>query len=103
MKTRITIVASLSLLILATIAMISCFGSKEKAVRRLPANLNETLTNEVSDTAVMNGFDRQVKDYMTAWGLKGVSLSVEYVTAAELMGSIEYEAPHRAKLERYVV
>ena len=47
--------------------MISCFGSKEKAVRRLPANLNETLTNEVSDTAVMNGFDRQVKDYMTAW------------------------------------
>ena len=76
MKTRITIVASLSLLILATIAMISCFGSKEKAVRRLPANLNETLTNEVSDTAVMNGFDRQVKDYMTAWGLKGVSLSV---------------------------
>lgn len=76
MKTRITIVASLSLPILATIAMISCFGSKEKAVRRLPANLNETLTNEVSDTAVMNGFDRQVKDYMTAWGLKGVSLSV---------------------------
>ena len=76
MKTRIIIVASLSLLILATIAMISCFGSKEKAVRRLPANLNETLTNEVSDTAVMNGFDRQVKDYMTAWGLKGVSLSV---------------------------
>ncbi len=69
MKTRIIIVASLSLLILATIAMISCFGSKEKAVRRLPANLNETLTNEVSDTAVMNGFDRQVKDYMTAWGL----------------------------------
>ena len=76
MKTRIIIVASLSLLILATIAMISCFGSKEKAVRRLPANLNETLTNEDSDTAVMNGFDRQVKDYMTAWGLKGVSLSV---------------------------
>ncbi len=76
MRTRIIIVASLSLLILATIAMISCFGSKEKAVRRLPANLNETLTNEVSDTAVMNGFDRQVKDYMTAWGLKGVSLSV---------------------------
>ena len=76
MRTRIIIVASLSLLILATIAMISCFGSKEKAVRRLPANLNETLTNEVSDTAVLRGFDRQVKDYMTAWGLKGVSLSV---------------------------
>ena len=75
-KTRIIVAAALSLLILATIAMTSSFGSKEKAVRRLPVNLNETLTNEVSDTAVLRGFDRQVKDYMTAWGLKGVSLSV---------------------------
>ena len=75
-KTRIIVAAALSLLILATIAMTSSFGSKEKAVRRIPVNLNETLTNEVSDTAVLRGFDRQVKDYMTAWGLKGVSLSV---------------------------
>lgn len=75
-KTRIIVAVALSALIMATIAMTSSFGSKEPAARRLPVNLNETLTNEVSDTAVLRGFDRQVKDYMTAWGLKGVSLSV---------------------------
>ncbi len=75
-KTRIIVAVALSALIMATIAMTSSFGSKEPATRRLPVNLNETLTNEVSDTAVLRGFDRQVKDYMTAWGLKGVSLSV---------------------------
>lgn len=75
-KTRIFVAVALSALIMATIAMTSSFGSKEPAARRLPVNLNETLTNEVSDTAVLRGFDRQVKDYMTAWGLKGVSLSV---------------------------
>lgn len=75
-KTRIIVASTLTLLILATVAMTSSFGSKEQAVRRLPVNLNETLTNEVSDTATLRGFDRQVKDYMTAWGLKGVSLSV---------------------------
>ena len=75
-KTRIIVASTLTLLILATVAMTSSFGGKEQAVRRLPVNLNETLTNEVSDTATLRGFDRQVKDYMTAWGLKGVSLSV---------------------------
>ena len=34
---------------------------------------------------------------------KGVLLSIEYVTATELMKDIEYETPHREKLERYVV
>lgn len=75
-KTRIIVASTLTLLILATVAMTSSFGGKEQAVRRLPVNLNETLTNEVSDTATLRGFDRQVKDYMTAWGLKGVSLSI---------------------------
>ncbi len=75
-KTRIIVASTLTLLILATVAMTSSFGGKEQAVRRLPVNLNETLTNEVSDTAILRGFDLQVKDYMTAWGLKGVSLSV---------------------------
>lgn len=34
---------------------------------------------------------------------KGVPLSVEYVTTADLIRAIEYEAPHREKLERYIV
>ncbi len=34
---------------------------------------------------------------------KGIPLSVEYVKATDLMQTIEYEKPHREKLERYVV
>lgn len=34
---------------------------------------------------------------------KGIPLSVEYVKATELMKAVEYEMPHREKLERYIV
>lgn len=34
---------------------------------------------------------------------RGASLSIEYMTAAELMEVVEYEPCHRAKLERYIV
>ena len=34
---------------------------------------------------------------------QGTSLSIEYMTAAELMEVVEYEPCHRAKLERYIV
>ena len=34
---------------------------------------------------------------------KGVPLSIEYVKATALMETIEYEKPHREKLERYIV
>ena len=34
---------------------------------------------------------------------KGVPLSIEYITASELMESIAYEEPIRRKLERYIV
>ena len=34
---------------------------------------------------------------------KEIPLSIEYVTATELMETIEYKTPHREKLERYVV
>lgn len=44
--------------------------------RQLPVNLNQTLTNEMSDTSSLAGFDRQVKDYLTFWGIHGASLSV---------------------------
>lgn len=42
----------------------------------VPVNLNETLTNEMSDTSVLDGFDRQVKAYLTYWGIHGASVSV---------------------------
>lgn len=43
---------------------------------RKPARLNETLTNEMSDTSTLDGMDRKVEAYMRQWGLKGVSLSI---------------------------
>ena len=34
---------------------------------------------------------------------KGIPLSIEYATAADLMETVEYENQHRSRLERYVV
>ncbi|MBQ6254588.1 MAG: beta-lactamase family protein [Bacteroidales bacterium] len=65
----------LTLAVLAAVAITSS-GKKDQEIRRVPVNLNETLTNAVSDTSVLDGFDKIVKDYMTYWGLHGVSLSV---------------------------
>ncbi len=39
----------------------------------------------------------------TLFDARGIPLSIEYVKATELMEAIEYEEPHRRKLERYVV
>lgn len=39
----------------------------------------------------------------TLFDAKGVRFSVEYVTVPELISAIEYDEPHRAKLERYIV
>lgn len=75
-RARILAVAFLSLAALAIVAITSSFGKKEKEIHRIPVNLNETLTNEMSDTSVLDGFDKKVKDYMTYWGLRGASLSV---------------------------
>ncbi len=51
-------------------------GNDLEEQRPVPVNLNETLTNAMSDTLSLDGFDSQVKNYMTYWGLHGVSLSV---------------------------
>ena len=67
--------SALTLAVLIAVA-VSSFGKKEAAARRIPVNLNETLTNAVSDTSLLNGFDKPIKEFMTFWGLKGVSLSV---------------------------
>ena len=64
-RARILAAAILSLAALAIVAITSSFGKKEKEIHRIPVNLNETLTNEMSDTSVLDGFDKKVKDYMT--------------------------------------
>lgn len=75
-KARVLTAAILTLAVLAAVAVTSVSGKRDREVRRLPVNLNETLTNAVSDTSALDGFDKIVKEYMTYWGLKGVSLSV---------------------------
>ena len=69
-RARILAAAILSLAALAIVAITSSFGKKEKEIHRIPVNLNETLTNEMSDTSVLDGFDKKVKDYMTYCMLK---------------------------------
>ncbi len=74
-----TCAAGLAVVLFVIIAGKSAFGKRavsEAEVRPVPVNLNETLTNEMSDTSCLAGFDKVVKDYMTCWGLHGVSLSV---------------------------
>ena len=69
--------AALAVAAMAIVAIAS--GSRRKTgeeIRKVPVNLNETLTNEMSDTSALAGFDDRVINYMTQWGLKGVSLSV---------------------------
>ena len=74
--TLLTAALSTVLLFLG-VSLFSKKSSAEEAVAaRLPVNLNETLTNEMSDTSILAGIDAKVKEYMTYWGLKGVSLSV---------------------------
>ena len=75
----LTCAAGLSVLLVVIIAGKSAFGKrmdKETESCPVPVNLNETLTNEMSDTSCLAGFDKIVKDYLTYWGIHGASLSV---------------------------
>lgn len=72
-------VAGLVATLIVVIAGKSAFGkraSAERESRPVPVNLNVTLTNEISDTSSLAGFDRMVKNYLTYWAIHGASLSV---------------------------
>ena len=72
-------VAGLVATLIVVIAGKSAFGkraSAERESRPVPVNLNVTLTNEMSDTSSLAGFDRMVKNYLTYWAIHGASLSV---------------------------
>lgn len=45
-------------------------------VPMIPVNLNETLTNALSDSSAFSGFDGKIREYMRTWRLQGASLSV---------------------------
>ena len=72
-------VAGLVATLIVVIAGKSAFGkraSAERESRPVPVNLNVTMTNEMSDTSSLAGFDRMVKNYLTYWAIHGASLSV---------------------------
>ena len=75
-KGKIAIACSTLAAAIAVVALASGSRKGENEVQKTPVNLNATLTNEMSDTSSLAGFDNQVEYYMTQWGLKGVSLSV---------------------------
>ena len=72
-------VAGLVATLIVVIAGKSASGKRaaaERESRPVPVNLNVTLTNEMSDTSSLAGFDRMVKNYLTYWAIHGASLSV---------------------------
>lgn len=63
----------------AIIAWKSASGKKvseDDGARPATVRLNETLTNEMSDTSSLDGFDRMVRNYLTYWAINGASISV---------------------------
>ncbi|MBR1576356.1 MAG: beta-lactamase family protein [Bacteroidales bacterium] len=57
-------------------ALIASAQWREREPVRIPVDLNATLTNALSDTAVLSGLDKQVRAYMQEWNLKGASLCI---------------------------
>lgn len=76
----ILITVAVAAVIIAAVAGFSASGKRgndiEETPHPVPVNLNGTLTNEMSDTSCLAGFDKIVKDYLTYWGIHGASLSV---------------------------
>ena len=73
-----SILAIILVLLAAALTMGFCRRPEKESAEILPfpVDLNKTLTNEISDTSSLAGMDKMVTDYMTYWGLHGVSLSV---------------------------
>ena len=61
---------------LGVAALATGTGKHQEPEMKTPVNLNETLTNEMSDTSSLLGFDLKVRQYMNMWNLQGVSLSI---------------------------
>jgi CubicO group peptidase (beta-lactamase class C family) len=73
----ISVIALLFILVIITTA--AAKKDKDSDDEDLPVyivDLNTTLTNEMCDSLGLEGLDKRVKEYMTVWGLHGVSLSV---------------------------
>lgn len=71
-----SVIALLVILVIITTAAAKKNKDLEGDIPEYIADLNATLTNEMSDSLGLEGLDRRVNEYMTVWGLHGVSLAV---------------------------
>ena len=66
--------------------------------------MEKYLKMETEEHKGFESFAKLAEEYIAPlFEARGTSLSIEYMTAAELMEVVEYEPCHRAKLERYIV
>lgn len=66
--------------------------------------MEKYLKMETEEHEGFESFAKLAEEYVAPlFEERGASLSIEYMTAAELMEAVEYEPCHRAKLERYIV
>ncbi len=67
---------ALAAVLVATVILACALKPKPAPPPPVPAILNETLTNEMSDSTVFNAIDREVREFMKYWSIQGISLSV---------------------------
>ena len=78
-KARIILASDIALLVILFLITTAAAKKNKVSEEDLPeyiADLNATLTNEMSDSLGLDGLDRRVHEYMTVWGLHGVSMAV---------------------------
>ena len=70
-------ISAVAIFIAAVLVLSTMHGCRsEKEPQKIPRNLNETLTNEMSDTSSLAKMDKAIENYMVQWGLRGASLSI---------------------------
>ena len=70
------LIPALAAVLVAACTLIAAAQWQDRAPLKIPVDLNATLTNALSDTAALEGLDRQVRQYMQEWNLKGASLCI---------------------------
>ena len=76
MNRRRTLFASLAVALVVACTFIAASQCRSGMQERIPVELNTTLTNELSDTSVLHGLDKQIREYMQEWNIKGASLCI---------------------------
>ena len=67
---------ALAAVLVATVILACALKPKPTPPPPVPAILNETLTNEMSDSSVFRAIDREVREFMSYWKIQGISLSI---------------------------